>query len=107
QIVQALARKDSFTKQILIYIGDGRCVRVDPYVAGKDTGKPGSVCRLGRYRNTRLEDSISSGNHVTRCIDLGPVQRMCGRTDEVFGATRRQLGIGIKGDDILNGYFID
>ena len=81
--IDALADERAIAEQILIDIGNGACVRVDPCIATEQVG-------VGRARDTRqtdadpwLQDRVTAGDASLAGVELRRVQRVSEGTDEL------------------------
>src|SRR5687768_8040050 len=87
-------------KQILINIGDGAGIRIDPRVAGKHPRKSGPARAGNADADARLEDAVAFGHPAELLVELRAVERMGHRADELPGCVARKLGVTVKRDDI-------
>ena len=99
-VIDRLAVKKPFSKQILLRIGNGLAVRIGPGSVGENAGK--AARRRARKANAdaRLNDGETAPSHFGNRIQNGPVERVRNGRHQSPGASRRQLSIRIQRDYI-------
>ena len=102
-IVNALADVAAFMKQILIDVRHGRCVRIDPHMAGEHLRERRAVGTDQVDGDARLEHAVAFGDALQSRVESRPVQRMRQRPDQATGGLNRQLCVGIQRDDVADG----
>jgi hypothetical protein len=98
-IIDPFANKGPLLEHILIDIRNRARVGVNPDVAGKQFGKPGTGSAGQAHADARLQDAVAFGHHALYRIELRPVQRMSQRSGELAGGIARKLRVGVEGDD--------
>src|SRR5262249_20829092 len=102
QFVNAFTVITTFTNQILVNVGDGMSVRIDPARIGKDAREP---CRHGareRRTDARLNDRVTSNHTATIRRKPRLIQWMRQGFDHPPGLAAEQLCICIERDDKPN-----
>ena len=102
-IVDALAYIIPFAKQILVNVGYGRGVQVQNRISRVDPRKNGAVCRGKLDLHPGLEHGVAVVDRARHGVNVGMVQRVRKRSDQVTGALARQDGVGIQRDHIADG----
>src|SRR5579863_4797879 len=57
--VNPFTRERTFSVEVLIHVGDGSCIRIEPGFSGKYGGQPGASRALNAYVDPRLQNSVS------------------------------------------------
>ena len=102
-IIDSFANERPLLEHVLVHIRHRPSVRVNPDVAGKQFGKPGTGCAWQAHAHARLQDAVAFGNHALYRIELRPVQRMSYRAHELAGRITSKLRVGVEGYDKFDG----
>ncbi len=99
-VVEALAGIDALAEEILIRVGDGECVDVQPAVPREYPGEqvPGRSDRVDLH--TRLDNGVARRDRARRAIDHRLVERVGDGAHQAPGRLHGQQGIGVQGDDV-------
>ena len=102
-VVDALARVDRLVEEVLIDVGDGERIRVDPPRTGEEEAEEGLAARRRqRGRHPRLHDAVSRHDPGPGLVEDRPVQRMRHGADELSDGAPRKPRVAIEGDDVAN-----
>ena len=100
--IDALAGEDAFAVEILVGIGDGARVDVEPALAGVHSGEPRAGCRIDADADARLEYPVSLDNDSQLGVNDGLIERMGDGADELGRGTARQLRVGIQSENVAD-----
>ena len=101
-VVDGLADELALSEQVLVNVGDLAGIGVQADISRKQAGEARSL-RLGqRDSQPRLEDAVAPRHALVLHIDVRAVQRMRHGGGHFPGGLRRQLGVGIQHDTVLN-----
>src|SRR5207248_4279613 len=75
-IVDGLAMKDRFLKEVLLGVRNGAAVRIGAACTRKDTREPGGGGAGQRDADAWLDDRVTALADPPHRIDLDPIQRM-------------------------------
>ncbi len=95
-IVDALSYIDAFAEKILVHIGLRARVQIHTRISCKQPRKEGAVGADGANLHSWLEYGIAADDSVALCIELGLVQGMVQRTDELHRSVPGERGILIQ-----------
>ena len=101
EIVDPLAGEAALLEEVLVDVGDGGGVGIDPSRAGEDPleQRP-SVLGRQRGRDAWLQHTIPSGHAARRGIEPRLVQRVGDRADQSPDGTPRHQRVGVERDDV-------
>ena len=100
-VQQALAGERAFAEQVLVDLGRGGAVRVDPALAGEQPMERRGFARPGQRRgHARLQDAVARRDAALRQVDARQVQRVCRHADQFTQAAGGQLGVAVERDDV-------
>ncbi len=97
-VVDPLADEGAFVENVLVHIGDGARVRVDPRFAPEQTRIARPVLARQAAGHARLQDAVPLGDALQPLVVSRAVQRVRHRSDELPRRVARQLGIRVEGD---------
>ena len=101
--IDALASERSFTQQVLVEIGRCRRIGIDSRRPSRQSFKRRLAApHRQRHGNARLHDAIARDHPPQGDIEARAVQRVRHLADHLLRRAKRQLRIGIEGDDIAN-----
>ena len=104
-VVNALAGKGTFAEQILIQVGSGRRIGLDPAGTGEQLLIDRPVLPVGQGgADARLQDAVSAENAVRCGVDACAVQRMGDLAHHLCDRPAQQPGVGIQRDDIAHSF---
>src|SRR5262245_17032652 len=103
-VVDALAGVRAFTEEILVDIGDGASVGIDPGRAGEDSLEERALAVGGHGRSDPgLKDAVPVDDAADPRVEVRAVERMRQGADEAAGPAAWQAGVGIERDDVPDG----
>ena len=102
-VIDAFASERPFVEQVLIDIGNGRRIGLDPAGAGGNAlvERPRSAKRQGRG-NLRLQNAVARGHALADRVDDRAVQGMGHLADQPAHRIAQDAGVGIQRDDELH-----
>jgi hypothetical protein len=95
-VVDSLANKGTFIKQILIDIRYGPRVRIDSRFTCEEADKPTPPGTGKIHGDARLQNRIPFGKTIFPLIEPGPIQRMGHRADQLAGRIARKLRVTVE-----------
>ena len=102
-VVDALAHKGAFIKQVLIDIGHGKGIGIQPIGPGKSPLKQRAFrADRQRRRDTGLQNSVTMGDAAFCVVKIGQVERVGHFAYQAFGGASGKPGIGIDSDDVAD-----
>ncbi|MNZ46192.1 hypothetical protein D3C78_638680 [compost metagenome] len=101
--IDALADERALLEQVLIDVGDGAGVGIDPRLAAEQPGIGGACGARQADADPRLQDRVAGADAAFLHIVDGAVERMLHGADQLLRRIARQLGIGVEGDDVTHG----
>ncbi len=101
-IVDTLADENPLAKQVLIDIGDGQRIQVDPGAPRINSRKPRPFGARGVDLGPRLEYGITGRDTVRRRVELGHVQRVGERGDQPSRRVALQHRVGVQRNHIAH-----
>ncbi len=99
-VIDALADVRALVEGILVDVGDGAGIGIDPGLPAVKAGKARATEALQRGRHPRLQDPVSLRHPPLRRVEVGTVERMAHGRSELARRVARQVGIAIERDDI-------
>ena len=101
-IVNAFANVAPLAEQVLVGIGDGQRIQIQPGISGEEAREPGMIGASGVNLHARLQNGVT-GNNLPGCfIEYSPVKRMGQRAGQTAGRPTRQDGVCVEGDDEMH-----
>ncbi len=101
-VVDALADERTFAEQVLVDVGDGARIRINPGLGAEEPRIARAIRARQAHRHARLHDAVARGHALARGVVVRAVQRVRHRTHELAGRIARQLGVGIERDHVLD-----
>ena len=98
-VVDSLARKDAFAKEILVHVRDRTRIDVEAGLAGVDGRQPGSRGRGDADADARLQDAVTGRDDPSLRTDDGTVERMRHRADQPRSSGPWEFCVGVERDD--------
>ena len=102
-VIDALAGVRAFAEQVLIDVGCGRGVRIDP-AGGREQPliqRPFAADRQ-RGRHARLQDGVSADHPLQLVAEARPVQRVRHLADQSRCGVAWQARVGVQRDDVTH-----
>ena len=100
-VEQSLAGEAAFAEEVLVDLGAGGAVRIEPALAVQQGVKARvGLGRRQRRLQARLHDAVSLDNPCLCLVPARLVQRVGGDADQRAQAAWRQVGVGVERDDV-------
>ena len=98
---QPFAGEAAFVEQVLVDLGCGGAVGVDPALAGKQAVEAGGLLQRRQGRDDpRLQDAVAAGQRASVGGQAWLVVRVCGHTHQLAQPAGRQLGVAVQRQDV-------
>ncbi len=99
-IVNSFSRKNSFTKIILVNIGNRICVKINATLNAKQLHKFTLFCQIQFQPNSRLHNTITRNNAII--FNHWNIQNVVHRTNQLLRRFQTQIRIAIQRNNIFN-----
>ena len=99
-VVDPFSNIGALGEEVLIHVRNHICIRVESSLSREQLREPAAGCRGKRYRNSGLDQTVSTYNAPKLRIDHRLIERMMDRSDELLRDVTTECGIAIEGDDV-------
>ena len=99
-IVNSLADKRTFSKQVLIHVRDNPRIRINTRIAAEQSHEPRSIRTRETDADSRLQNCVAMNHSLSSRIQHRPIQRMGHRRDHFASGISRKLGVCVQRDDV-------
>ena len=99
-VVESLTGEDAFAEEVLVGVGDGRRVGIDPGMPGIQPRKQRAGGAHESDADARLQDAVAFGDTASLGIERRAVEGMNDDADQLAGHTARKPCIAVESDAV-------